>query len=410
MSSTTASPTTIHTAYPLTTKPTINPMNAPTYQPITTNPTSSEKSTNKPTNSGPTVTITTSPTNAIFLTLPFVGGCPATFNEFTANTYEAGNMVSKDAIVYQCRSWPYSLFCSQAAFKPDLLGSKLEHWRQAWQIIGQCSGTISPTAVPTSPTGLIGCPVEWASGDITKYKENDRVSVIVKKSSESLTKAIYKCRAWPISLYCAQFSPIDPIGGSLGWVYVESCSGTIAPIASPTLIPGTVVIDGCPSDFSGSVASKNVYKSGDRVAWAVSTSPYKVVYQCREFPNSGYCNQKGFTPGEQYDYMAWTVIGPCDGTMKPTSAPTAFIPGTSCTYTKVYNPTASTPSSVVTSVGVWSAGTLYEDGDQVRVGAKKFQCKPWPYYLWCRSAAYAPTDSATGLWTEAWTPSGSCLA
>jgi hypothetical protein len=41
---------------------------------------------------------------------------------------------------------------------------------------------------------------------------------------------------------------------------------------------------------------------------------------------SGYCNQKGFTSGEQYDYyMAWTIFGPCNDTLAPTAdVPTAY--------------------------------------------------------------------------------------
>ncbi len=131
------------------------------------------------------------------------------------------------------------------------------------------------------------------------------------------------------------------------------------------------------------------------------SSSNKVVYQCREFPYSGYCNQKGFAPGEQYDNMAWTLVGPCDGTVAPTSSPTGYT-GT-CTYTKVV---ATTPTP--TPVAPWSAGTMYEAGDEVRISAKKFKCKPWPFYLWCRLSAYAPTLAETGLWTEAWTLAGTC--
>ena len=285
-----------------------------------------------------------------------------------------------------------SLFCSQAAFKPDL-NSLSETWKQAWQVAGQCSGTI--------PSSTVGCPGMWTSGDITKYKENDQVSVI--KSNSPLIQAIYKCKAWPYSWYCGQMSPLNSNGGKLGWEYVGECSGTIGPTTSPTLSPGTVIIVGCPTNYNS--ATTLSYKAGDQVTIVVGTSSYKIVYQCREFPFSGYCNQEGFAPGTQYDYMAWTVVGPCDGTLVPTSAPTEY--SGACTYTKVVA-TTPTPTPVTTAVAPWSAGTLYEAGDQVRIGAKKFQCKPWPYYFWCRLFAYAPTLSDTGLWTEAWTLAGTC--
>ena len=100
---------------------------------------------------------------------------------------------------------------------------------------------------------------------------------------------------------------------------------------------------------------------------------------------------------------AWTILSPCDGTLAPTSSPTCFIPGASCTsYTKLVGKTSAPIHVVIIPVTAWSSGTLYEAGDQVWVGSKKFEHKPWPYYLWCCIAAYMPTDLGTGLWTEAW--------
>jgi hypothetical protein len=264
---------------------------------------------------------------------------------------------------------------------------------QAWQVIGQCTGG-------SIPSSGVGCPIAWISGDMNKYKESDTVSVI--KSNSPLLQAIYKCKAWPYSWYCGQISPLNSNGGNLGWEYVGECTGTIGPTTSPTLSPATVIIVGCPTKY---ISAKVNYLAGDRVTWAVGPSSYKMVYQCREFPYSGYCNQEGFAPGEQYDYMAWTLVGPCEGTLVPTSAPTEY--SGSCTYTKVVT-TTPTPTPVSTPVAPWSLSTQYEAGDQVRIGAKKFQCKPWPHYLWCSLSAYAPTTSETGLWTEAWALAGTC--
>ena len=206
----------------------------------------------------------------------------------------------------------------------------------------------------------------------------------------------------------------------MGWEYVGQCAGTVGPTASPTLNPGTVIIAGCPADYQyDSTANKMNYMAGSRVAFkgtgGAGSTLYKNVYACREFPYSGYCNQKGFSPDDQYGYMAWTLLGPCEGTLTPTASPIPYGQGgsTSCTYTKLIKSTSSSTSTttttpVTTPVETWKASTLYEAGDQVRVGAKKFQCKPWPFYMWCRMSAYAPSMSATGLWTEAWTVAGTC--
>jgi hypothetical protein len=405
---TTASPTFQPSAQPTTALPTSLPTTAlptvqPTAQPTTALPTSQPTAnpttalpTSLPTTALPTVQPTAQPTTALptFVTLPFLGGCPPQVTEFDSVHHEPGDRVSYGALVFECKSWPLSLFCSQAAFNPTTsnLDSKTEQWKRAWEVVGHCSGGIAHTTV--------GCPDLWTSGNIDKYKENDQVSVI--KSTTPFVQAIYKCKSLPYSWHCGHHSPLDYNGGHLGWEYVGVCTGTIGPTMSPTLAAGTVVIAGCPAGYNSSANSN--YKAGDQV------SRSKVVYQCREFPYSGYCNQKAFAPGEQYDYMAWTLLGPCDGTtLAPTSAPTVYSGSSPCTYAKIVT-TTPTPTPVVTPVVTWSVGTLYEAGDQVRIGAKKFQCKPWPFYFWCRVSAYAPTLSDTGLWTEAWTLAGTCPA
>ena len=109
----------------------------------------------------------------------------------------------------------------------------------------------------------------------------------------------------------------------MGWTYGGDCAGTYTPTSTPTFDPLSMISGGCPDEFNLSSSSK--YKAGSKVSLTVSTTPLqKVVYQCREWPNSVYCNKITFAPGEEYDYLAWTRLGPCDcSTMVPTtSAPT----------------------------------------------------------------------------------------
>lgn len=195
--------------------------------------------------------------------------------------YEPGDRVSRGEIVFECTSWPNSLFCSQAAFNPDL-DSKTEYWKQAWEVIGHCTGTNAP---PTA-----GCPDVWTSGDMSTYKENDQVSVL--KNNVPLVKAVYKCKAWPYSWHCGQHNPLDYNGGKLGWEYIGECEGTIGPTNTPTFGPATAIIAGCPEDYNSSSITPLNYNAGDRVARVAGpSSSYKLVYACREFPFSGFCNQ-----------------------------------------------------------------------------------------------------------------------
>ena len=221
----------------------------------------------------------------------------------------------------------------------------------------------------------------------------------VTVTTTPLVQLVYKCKAWPYSGFCGQFSPLDTAGGSLGWTYVGGCTGTSAPTTAPTYDPATVIA-GCPADYNSASTS---YVAGSQVALTVGAS--KLVYQCKAWPNSGYCTQSTYAPGGTYSDMGWTLVGPCTGSVAPTSAPTAF--AGNCMYEKVVT-TTPTPTPTIINIAAWSASTLYDAGDQVRIAGTTYKCKPWPFYFWCRMAAYQPTTSSTGLWTEAWTNNGAC--
>ena len=161
----------------------------------------------------PTTPTTVAPTKSptpIFVPSINVGACPLAF--VTSTAYEPGDRVSKDEIVFECLSWPLSLYCAQEAFTPDLK-STTDYWKRAWRVVGHCTGTLTPSGVV--------CPAAWTSGDMNTYKENDQVSVV--KTSSPNVKVIYKCKAWPYSWYCGQISPLDATGGTLGWSFVGEC-------------------------------------------------------------------------------------------------------------------------------------------------------------------------------------------
>lgn len=333
---------------------------------------------------------TTTPVVYTPCTTPGVGTCTA------AGFVLTGGVSTTATYNYACSS---EYWCSNSGFAPG--GTYSEY---AWtKDTTACTGaagtatkrpTLAPTSSPTA-TSVGGCPAAWAAGTISTYAENAQVSVTVTASP--LVKHVYKCKAWPYSGFCGQFSPLDAAGGSLGWTYVGGCTGTIAPTTSPTYDPATVIA-GCPNDYS---ASTTTYQAGNQVSLTVSASPLKkLVYQCKAWPNSGYCNQSTYAPGGTYSDMGWTLVGPCDGTLAPTAAPTNFVGD--CMYEK------STPTPNIVNIQAWSSSTLYEAGDQVRIGGTTYKCKPWPFYFWCRMAAYQPTTSSTGLWTEAWTENGAC--
>jgi len=235
------------------------------------------------------------------------------------------------------------------------------------------------------------------------------------------------------------------------------CTGTISPTSAPSFGAMALVAGGCPQDYDENNLAG--IEAGDQVSLVVSAAPTerRVVYECKSGAISAYCTQKAFVPGGQYSAMAWDLKGYCEGTISPTAAPTTYtntpgaVPvtceaetaanaaGGSETVDKCYyekdvtstgvsctcgdadcpNPTGLAATSTACkkdvtltncpSVGVYSSSTTYEAGDVVRIGTKKFQCKAWPYYLWCSNSAYEPSLES-GVWTDAWSSIGDCPA
>jgi len=386
-----------------------------------------------------TIAPTSSPSNEV---LTFMGGCPEVWD---GSTYEEGDKVSDGQLVFQCKAWPHSGHCGQAGYEPNTDPATPEAWKDAWTVVGYCRGSVGPTSSPSvDAANLVGvCPEEWESGDNLKYEEGDMVSATV--SDVPLRKIAFKCKAWPYSGHCGQHAPTEELGGSLGWTIAGSCDGSVGPTSSPSFDKLNEVVGGCPDLYSKTYTD---YEAGDLVSYQTSATPSRtLLYECRSFPNSGYCNQAGFEPTTQYSNMAWTLKGYCDGSMAPTPAPQPYA-GT-CLYTKcvddtvcdkdgiappVNNPALSPPTDGGVNGGTacsctsnsdpdctkgtqticrfknvdsYSTSTTYAFGDEVRLGATRFKCKNWPNGLWCNNAAYKPELEA-GIWGDAWSKESDC--
>jgi len=360
-----------------------------------------------------------------------MGGCPDEWSQRSnVDEYEEGDLVSAGKIVYRCKAFPFSRHCGQAGYEPGVDdGRSPPAWKDAWTVAGHCSGSTGPTASPSFDVLAVGaCPDEWEAGDNSKYEENDMVAITVSESP--LRKVAYKCKAWPYSGYCGQFSPVV-FGGSQGWSLVGGCDGSMAPTQSPSFDRLSEQTGGCPQDWSLSTD----YEAGDMVALTVSTTPErKIVYKCRDWPKSGYCGQgDAYKPGTQYGYMAWDQAGYCDGTKAPTASPVAYTgdcqysrcrmvdstvvctPGsTGCSCSAGQTASSSCTKDVEveectdTDVDAWSSSEDYLADDVVRKGLKRYKCRAWPRYFWCRQDVYKPTGADSGLWKEAWTEDGMC--
>ena len=94
------------------------------------------------------------------------------------------------------------------------------------------------------------------------------------------------------------YKPGDSLYWNVAWTRLGSCSGTIYPTKSPVHVHLTDV-GGCPEEFSEFIN----YEAGEKVHID------GVVFQCKEWPNSAYCNSENFEPLSLNSDMAWDVIG-----------------------------------------------------------------------------------------------------
>ena len=79
---------------------------------------------------GGTISPTSSPN---YQSLADHGGCPDDYA--SSMTYEEGDEVTVGSIVYMCRPWPNSEWCSMDQYEPGSVNSK-----EAWAILGYCEG------------------------------------------------------------------------------------------------------------------------------------------------------------------------------------------------------------------------------------------------------------------------------
>ncbi|KAK1735649.1 PT domain-containing protein [Skeletonema marinoi] len=160
---------------------------------------------------------------------------------------------------------------------------------------------------------------------------------------------------------------------------------------------------------SGAAAFCNLYEPNlkgvayDRVS-VTRADDSKVVYACKAFPASQWCNVATYSPlntdkqcnGEVCWPLAWTRIGGCLGSYSPTGTPTFD------------------PANVEGCPEEYDDGSEYEGGDRVSVTAagedygKIYECKAWPEGDHCGNEAYSPLNTeklcnGEVCWPIAWT-------
>lgn len=398
----------------------------------------------------------------MYVSITSAGGCPDAYD--STATYEESDKVEMNGLVYKCRAWPNSAWCSMDGYEP---GS--DNSADAWTILGYCDGTISPTASPNfvSLTDAGGCPDTFDS-DAT-YELGDKATVEVNTG----TFVVYECSG--NAGYCNQYEPGH--WSKLGWTLKGYCSGTIAPTASPSFV-SLVDNNGCPEAYSDTAT----YEANDKVSTDLDGTN-SLVWKCSSDVHlSRYCSQ--YEPGNAAK-LGWTLVARCTGTISPTASPSfdslADVGG-GCppTYSKATKYEAGDVVSVVLStlpervvvyeckswpngaycnagedfspesdnaamgwtlkgscsgtmspsaapivypdpkcrwyngtqaviITNWATASLstYVAGTRVRKEDRIYKCKGYPYSLWCKMAAYEPEETA--YWADAWVTAGTCV-
>jgi hypothetical protein len=123
---------------------------------------------------------TISPTSSPNYNLVTFGGCPSEYS--TSVHYKAGDLVSSNGVVFRCRPFPYSSWCSHDGYAPHTGSDATRNaGSAAWETLGVCDGTMSPTSAPNFDTlaDLSGCPMEWVEGGGEDFVGGEKVTLSV---------------------------------------------------------------------------------------------------------------------------------------------------------------------------------------------------------------------------------------
>eukprot|EP00956_Cyclotella_meneghiniana_P008570 scaffold11636_cov62-Cyclotella_meneghiniana.AAC.1 len=196
------------------------------------------------------------------------------------------------------------------------------------------------------PAHGAGCYPAWSSGSdyfigsfvsatITETSTSTATDGTVTETTTSQTKN-FKCTS-----------------GTAAWSDLGVCSGTAAALTTPAPTtkptPSRWTNTGCPEAWT----SGGLYEGGDLVELDGN------VYSCSTATGANlWCGEAAYKPGDSLDWeMAWTLLGSCDGTIRPTTAPA---------YTSLTNHNGCPVE--------FDASATYEAGDKVELYGLVYEC------------------------------------
>ncbi|KAL7507343.1 hypothetical protein ACHAXN_008493 [Cyclotella atomus] len=220
---------------------------------------------------------TISPTTApAFSSLKDHNGCPDSYDKsrkYEANDKVASEVANAQSLVWQCSEDVHrSQYCSQ--FEPG------HEYKLAWNLIGYCDGTMSPTSSPNfSNLKEVGdgCPMAYDAA--TDYEEGDALST--------------RAKAWPYKAFCDAGPDYAPgsDNSNLGWTLQGYCDGTISPTPAP-------IFTECKWYNGTNAITVNSWSKANAWSYVPGTRVHKdgKIYTCREWPYGLWCKKIAYEP------------------------------------------------------------------------------------------------------------------
>ncbi len=176
--------------------------------------------------------------------------------------------------------------------------------------------------------------------------------------------------------------------------YTASVSATAQQQTEPTPPP----TGSCSNEWN----ANSVYQAKEQVVWAGQ------VWQAQWWT-------QGDNPSDAGPWGVWKAIGDASCGSEPTPQPTpepTVVPTITPTVVPTVTPTIAptvtptivptvTPSEPPAGATPYVAGNSYGPGDVVSNLGGVYECKGWPFGLWCSGSAYAPGEGSA--WKDAWT-------
>ena len=270
--------------------------------------------------------------------------------------------------------------------------------------------SLALAALTAIPAHGAGCYPAWSQGSdystgsivsatITTTSSSTATNGTVTETTTSETKN-FKCTSGsePSLSHCPNYDPSNAAQQAAAWSDEGVCSGTAtvtneptpAPTGSPTAEPSKAptlkptparwASEGCPDKWTSGAS----YAGGDLVELDGN------VYSCATVPGANlWCGSDAYKPGDSVHWeTAWTLLGSCEGTIAPTTAPV---------YVTLADAGGCPPE--------FDESATYEAGDKVEMNGIIYECKSWPESAHCSRAGFEPAGEYS---KEAWTVLGHC--